>query len=202
MVREGRFRADLYYRLNVFPIELPPLRDRREDIPVLVEHFVHKFGERHRKPVEHVPEELMEALMNYDWPGNIRELQNFVERSVIMSTGRLLHSLARDLRPDAIPTAGGTLRDVERAHILATLEQTRWLVGGRNGAAARLGLPRTTLIARMQKLGMSRTPLQRPEALHPAGAEVDRFPSPEEKSVEPQESSGDRTKRAFARCCA
>ena len=188
MVREGRFRADLYYRLNVFPIELPPLRDRREDIPVLVEHFVHKFGERHRKPVEHVPEELIEALMNYDWPGNIRELQNFVERSVIMSTGRLLHSLARDLRrPDATPTSGGTLMDVERAHILATLEQTRWLVGGRNGAAARLGLKRTTLISRMQKLGMSRTPQQRPEALHPAGAEVYKFPSPEEKSVEPQE---------------
>ena len=183
MVRECRFRADLYYRLNVFPIELPPLRERREDIPAFVEHFVQKFGEHHRKPVEHVPEELMEALTNYDWPGNIRELQNFVERSVIMSTGRLLHSLARDLRRlDA--SSGATLVDFERAHILATLERTRWQVGGRNGAAARLGLKRTTLIAKMQRLAMSRTPRQLPDALHPVVAEVYKFPSPEEKCVE------------------
>lgn len=189
MVRDSRFRADLYYRLNVFPIELPPLRDRREDIPMLVEHFMHKFGGRHRKPVEHAPEELMEALMNYDWPGNIRELQNFVERSVIMSTGTVLRSLARELRrSDATRTSGGTLMDAERAHILAVLERTRWLVGGRNGAAVRLGLPRTTLIAKMQKLGISRTQQQRPEAVQRARA-VYQFPSPDERGVEQEEAA-------------
>ena len=206
MVRERRFRADLYYRLNVFPIELPPLRDRREDIPVMVEHFVHKFGERHRKPVERVPEELMDALINYDWPGNIRELQNFVERSVIMSTGTLLRSLVRELRrPDAIPTSVRTLMDVERAHIFDTLERTQWRVGGPNGAAARLGLARTTLIFKMQKLGISRTQEQRPEAVRPATAELYKFPSPKEGSLEQEEPDKVvpiAAKRALAGYCA
>ena len=157
MVREGRFRADLYYRINVFPIELPPLRDRQEDIPALVDHFIRKFAERYRKQIEHVPDCLMEALTEYDWPGNIRELQNFIERSVIMSAGTTLRSLAGQLiRSTAHASCSGTLVDAERAHILAALEGTRWTVGGRNGAAARLGLPRTTLIAKMQKLGITR----------------------------------------------
>ena len=158
MVREGKFRADLYYRLNVFPLELPPLRDRREDIPELAEHFVRKFGQRHGKPIDQIPYELMQALMDYDWPGNIRELQNLIERSVIMSSGRVLRPLAPELdRSTSHAAPRGTLMDAERAHILAALEGTAWLVGGRNGAAARLGLPRTTLIAKMQKLGISRS---------------------------------------------
>ncbi len=158
MVQEGKFRADLYYRLNVLPIELPPLRDRREDIPVLTEHFVRKFAERHHKPIDQIPYEFMQALMNYDWPGNIRELQNLIERSVIMSSGGVLRSFSRELhRPTLHATSSGTLMDAERAHILAALEGTRWMVGGRNGAAARLGLPRTTLIAKMQKLGITRS---------------------------------------------
>lgn len=158
MVREGRFRADLYYRLNVLPIELPPLRERQLDIPALVDYFVRKFAEQYRKQIEHVPDCLMEALTQYDWPGNIRELQNFIERSVIMSSGTTLRSLARELiRSDPHTSSSGTLMDAERAYILAALEGTRWTVGGRNGAAARLGLPRTTLIAKMQKLGITRT---------------------------------------------
>jgi len=158
MVRKGKFRPDLYYRLNVFPIELPPLRDRRQDIPALVDHFVRKFANRHRKQVDQVPASLMEALTGHDWPGNIRELQNFIERSVILSSGSILRSLARELvRSTPDTSSSGTLMDAERAHILAALEGTRWMVGGRDGAAARLGLPRTTLIAKMQKLGITRT---------------------------------------------
>ena len=157
MVREGKFRADLYYRLNVFPMELPPLRDRRQDIPALVDHFVQKFAERHRKQIDNVPASLIEALTEYDWPGNIRELQNFIERSVIRSTGNTLRSLARELiRSIPEGSSSGTLMEAERSHILAALEGAKWMVGGRNGAAARLGLPRTTLIAKMEKLGITR----------------------------------------------
>jgi len=183
MVQEGKFRADLYYRLNVFPIELPPLRDRREDIPVLAEHFVQKFAERHRKPIDQIPYELMQALMNYDWPGNIRELQNLMERSVIVSSSRVLRSFARELNcPTAQATSRGTLMDAERTHILAALEGTRWLVGGRNGAAARLGLPRTTLIAKMQKLGISRASREASAALRP-GEETFAFAANEIDSL-------------------
>jgi transcriptional regulator with GAF, ATPase, and Fis domain len=171
MVQEGRFRADLYYRLNVFPIELPPLRDRREDIPALVEHFVQIYAERHGKAVDQVPYELMQALMSYDWPGNIRELQNLIERSVILSSGGVLRPFTRELnRSTPQPPPQGSLMDAERAHILAALEGTQWLVGGRNGAAARLGLPRTTLMAKMQKLGISRAS-RKPAAAQPAGRE-------------------------------
>ena len=187
MVRESKFRADLYYRLNVFPIELPPLRDRREDIPVLAEHFVQKFAERHRKPIDQIPYELMRALMKYDWPGNIRELQNFIERSVIVSSGSVLHSFARELNCSTCPaTSRGTLMDAERAHILAALEGTQWLVGGRNGAAARLGLPRTTLIARMQKLGISRASRVSNPPL-PAAAEGYTFAGNDINTVAPDE---------------
>ena len=204
MVREGKFRADLYYRLNVFPMELPPLRDRAQDIPALVDHFVLKFAERHHKPIEYVPESLMEALTGYDWPGNIRELQNFIERSVILSSGTTLRSLARELVRSTPPTsAGGTLMDAERAHILAALEDTRWMVGGRNGAAARLGLPRTTLIAKMQKLGITRMPR------HPDGqtgnAKVYEFPVNAAGGVEPKEVDPEEpvaAERVFATSCA
>ena len=183
-VREGKFRADLYYRLNVFPIELPPLRDRPQDIPALVEHFVQKFAARHRKRIDYVPEYLMELLTEYDWPGNIRELQNFIERSVIMSRGTTLRSLAQELiRSTPLTSSSGTLREAERAHILAALVGTRWRIGGRNGAAARLGLPRTTLLAKMQKLGITRT--QRRPGGQTARGEVYEFPANGAGGVEP-----------------
>ena len=204
MVREGKFRPDLYYRLNVFPIELPPLRDRRQDIPALADHFVQKFADRHRKQIDHVPESLMEALTEYDWPGNIRELQNFIERSVILSTGTTLRSLARELiRSTPHTSSSGTLMDAERAHILAALEGTRWMVGGRNGAAARLGLPRTTLIAKMQKLGITRT-RQQPGG-QTGNGKVYEFPANGGGVVEPEEVDAAMpmaAERAFAGSCA
>lgn len=157
MVQERRFRADLYYRLNVFPITLPPLRERRDDIPLLVEHFVQEAAKRQGKSIGHVADDLLEILKDRDWPGNIRELQNFVERAVIMTTGPLLQPPMAELR-GGNPGIGRvrTLADAERAHITSTLCDTNWVIGGRNGAAAKLGLPRTTLISRMQKLGIAR----------------------------------------------
>ena len=163
MVNERRFRADLYYRLNVFPIELPPLRERAEDLPMLVRHFVRHFAERMNKNIDDIPEHVMHALSSHDWPGNIRELQNFIERTVVMSEGRSLCPPLGDLTTFA-PAAskkskpGHTLAEMERGYITETLERTNWVVGGRTGAAAKLGLPRTTLIARMRKLGISREP--------------------------------------------
>lgn len=154
MVQERKFRADLYYRLNVFPITLPPLRERRADISLLAAHFVRKYAERLCKPVHHIPDEVMEALTNHDWPGNIRELQNFIERAVIMTTGTVLRPRLADLIPQPSATTVRTLADAERAHIVETLRETNGVVGGRSGAAARLGLPRTTLLARMQRLGL------------------------------------------------
>jgi formate hydrogenlyase transcriptional activator len=156
MVQERKFRADLYYRLNVFPITLPPLREREDDVRLLVEHFVQKFAERQGKSIDHVPDEVMEVLKHYRWPGNIRELQNLIERAVIMTTGRVLRLDMAGLRiEDSLSPTVRTLDDAERAHITATLRETGWVVGGRNGAAARLGLPRTTLIARMHRLGIT-----------------------------------------------
>jgi formate hydrogenlyase transcriptional activator len=157
MVRERRFRADLYYRLNVFPIMLPPLREREGDIPLLVGHFVRIFAERQRKSIERVPNDVMRALERYDWPGNIRELQNFIERSVILTKGVELRAPLAELTNQEMPdNIVCTLADADRAHILATLRKTNWIVGGRNGAAARLGLNRTTLLAKMRKLRISR----------------------------------------------
>lgn len=154
MVQERKFRADLYYRLNVFPITLPPLRERRHDIPVLAAHFVRKFAQRLGKPACHIPDEVMEALTNHDWPGNIRELQNFIERAVIMTTGAVLRPRLAELSPQPAATTVRTLADAERAHIVEALRETNGVVGGKSGAAARLGLPRTSLIARMQRLGL------------------------------------------------
>jgi formate hydrogenlyase transcriptional activator len=157
LVQEKKFRADLYYRLNVFPIMLPPLRERQEDIPLLAEHFVHKFAKRLGKSIDRIPAEGMEALKGHDWPGNIRELQNVIERAVIMTSGNVLDLRGTELRK---PSAGGTqvrtLAEAARLHITATLQQTNWVVGGRHGAAAKLGLPRTTLITLMQRHGISR----------------------------------------------
>ena len=159
MVKRNEFRSDLYYRLNVFPIPLPPLRERREDIPALVEHYVEIYARRMSRQIEHIPPETMSALTSYQWPGNIRELQNFIERSVILTSGNALHPPLETLRTAAEPESLGpiTLEDAERDHIRKTLEQTRWVVAGPNGAAARLGIKRSTLYFRMQKLGISRT---------------------------------------------
>jgi formate hydrogenlyase transcriptional activator len=158
MVKRGEFRSDLYYRLNVFPVPLPPLRARREDIPALVEHFVEVYTRQMGKQIEHIPPETMSALVSYQWPGNIRELQNFIERSVIVSSGHVLHAPLASLQSavEAESLAPITLEDAEREHIRKTLEQTRWVVSGPNGAAARLGIKRSTLYFRMQKLGISR----------------------------------------------
>ncbi len=159
MVKRNEFRSDLYYRLNVFPIPLPPLRARREDIPALVEHFVEIYARRMGKQIEHIPPETMFALVSYQWPGNIRELQNFIERSVILTSGNVLHPPLASLKSGAEAESLGaiTLEDAERDHIRKTLEQTRWVVAGPNGAAARLGIKRSTLYFRMQRLDISRT---------------------------------------------
>ena len=166
MVEERKFRADLYYRLNVFPIALPPLRERFEDIALLAEHFVQKFAKQQGKVINTIPDEVMTALEDYDWPGNIRQLQNVIERGVIMTTGPVLNvqttervkpSVTTRVRAAEIaePVSIKTLADAERAHITATLRETNWVIGGPRGAATQLGLPRTTLIAKMERLGIS-----------------------------------------------
>jgi formate hydrogenlyase transcriptional activator len=159
MVKQKEFRSDLYYRLNVFPIQLPPLRSRREDIPALVSHFVELYSRRMNKQIEAVCESTMSALVSYSWPGNIRELQNFIERSVIMSIGSELRAPLEELkRSQATESLGAvTLEEAEREHIIKTLVHTKWVVAGPNGAAARLGMKRSTLYFRMQKLGISRS---------------------------------------------
>ncbi len=163
MVSERRFRADLYYRLNVFPIALPPLRERLEDIPALARHLVSVFAGRMNKQIDGIPEHVMELLRLHEWPGNIRELQNSIERAVLLTEGRMLcpPPLERTHPAPRTPRMGSrTLQDMERVYITEILQKTNWIVGGRAGAAARLGLPRTTLIARMRKLGISRGSLQ------------------------------------------
>ncbi|MEJ0091657.1 MAG: sigma 54-interacting transcriptional regulator [Limisphaerales bacterium] len=165
MVADGEFRSDLYYRLNVFPVRVPALRERAEDIALLVRHFVELYARRMNKQIERVPVEAMEALLGYSWPGNVRELQNFIERAVILSPGKILRVPLAELRQAAESLNAGaqnaaprsmTLRDAARDHILQALAETNWVVGGVKGAAARLGLQRTTLISKMQKLGISR----------------------------------------------
>jgi formate hydrogenlyase transcriptional activator len=165
MVNRGEFRSDLYYRLNVFPILLPPLRDRREDIPALVTHFVEVFGRRMGREIEHIPPETMSALSSYPWPGNIRELQNLIERAVILSNNGVLPNSLPAMGTQAVTVSSAaattpvTLKDSERTLIQRTLESVGWVIGGPKGAATKLGLKRTTLIHKMQKLGISR-PLQ------------------------------------------
>jgi transcriptional regulator with GAF, ATPase, and Fis domain len=165
MVARGQFRRDLYYRLNVFPIVLPPLRERREDIPALVNHFVNVFSRRMKKQVEHIPPETMAAFQCYSWPGNIRELQNLVERAVIVSqNGELPNPLHKKRTDPNVPMPhraqafhpSKTLEDSDRALILETLAQADWIVGGPRGAAEKLGLKRTTLLAKMRRMGISR----------------------------------------------
>lgn len=157
MVTRNEFRSDLYYRLNVFPIELPPLRERREDVPALVTHFAEVFSRRMDKPIGEIPAETMAAFQSYSWPGNIRELQNLIERAVIMANcGVLPNTLPESAPRPAVSSTVPTLKDQECALILRTLNAVGWVIGGPDGAAARLGLKRTTLIHRMKKLGIQR----------------------------------------------
>lgn len=164
LVQEGRFRADLYYRLNVFPVTLPPLRERRGDIPRLVRHFTQRFARRMGKTIDTIPAETIKLLEDYPWPGNIRELENVLERAVILSPGPTLQVVAGELQAE-LPrhsehNAGAvtveTLAEAEKEHVLRALRDTRWVLGGPNGAAARLGMKRTTLQSKMKKLGIAR----------------------------------------------
>ncbi len=166
LVTKKLFRADLYYRLNVIPIWLPPLRERVQDILPLTEFFVAKFAARLNKVIDLIPDDVVEALKAHDWPGNVRELQNCIERAMLYSPGSVLR-LPLDLKQTVTrrsESVSRTLADADREHILETLEQTDWLIGGQGGAADRLGLPRTTLIYKMRKLGieMRRSPRARP----------------------------------------
>ncbi|WP_434150897.1 sigma 54-interacting transcriptional regulator [Methylocaldum gracile subsp. desertum] len=161
MVKEQTFRDDLYYRLNVFPITVPPLRERPQDIAPLVRHFVEKFARRINRPITHIPNEVIEALKRYQWPGNVRELQNVIERAVILSPNGVLRvplpdSVSVHKESSTMRGASRTLEDVEREHILQVLRETDWVIGGPKGAAERLGLKRSTLRSRMEKLGISR----------------------------------------------
>ena len=157
MVDQGSFRRDLYYRLNVFPLALPPLRERSEDIPALVRYYVQKFARRLSRPIDTIPADAMTALTRYAWPGNVRELENAIERAVILTRGNVLRvPVAEFRRHTAKAPAAGTLEKTEREAILRALQDARWVVGGPEGAAARLGLKRTTLQSRMQKLGIDR----------------------------------------------
>ena len=161
MILEKQFRSDLYYRLNVFPIHVPPLRERPEDIPLLVQHFVQQATRRMRKTIDTIPSETMDALIHFRWPGNIRELENVIERAVILSPGHVLRLSPRDLKsrvaPGQNPDSHQTLEEVERNHILKTLKETSWILSGPSGAAARLGLNRSTLYFRIKKLGIVRS---------------------------------------------
>ena len=160
MLEEQKFRSDLFYRLNVFPIRIPALRERGEDIPMLVRHFVQHFARRMNRNIETIPSETMESLSRYSWPGNIRELENLIERAVILSSGPVLHVPLGDFdsrtTPGQVNGKHQTLEEAERAHILATLKETRWVLSGPNGAAIRLGMNRSTIQFRMKKLGIVR----------------------------------------------
>jgi formate hydrogenlyase transcriptional activator len=155
MIDEGQFRSDLFYRLSVFPIELPPLRERPEDIQPLVRHFAASYAARMERPITAVADEFMAALTRHSWPGNVRELQNFIERSVILSKGSVLNGSLPESPCTQKSGAPVTLEDAERSHILHTLQRTDGVVGGPNGAAVRLGLKRTTLISMMRRLGIN-----------------------------------------------
>jgi formate hydrogenlyase transcriptional activator len=157
MVEEGTFRSDLYYRLHVFPVTIPPLRDRREDIPFIVRHFVAKYSQRMNRQIETVSPHTMEVLRDYDWPGNVRELQNFIERAVILSPGTTLRAPLEELTQDSVQISQAhlsTLQEMEREHVLRALKESNWVTGGPKGAAAKLGMKRTTLAYRIRKLGI------------------------------------------------
>jgi formate hydrogenlyase transcriptional activator len=161
MVAEKKFRSDLYYRLNVFPIDVPPLRERRRDIPLLVHYFVNKYARRLGKQIESIPKETMDALSRYSWPGNIRELQNLMERAALLSNGPSLRVPLAEIPPDSdfsMACAGNALEQAKRHLIVRALDESNWVVGGARGAAARLGVKRTSLAYKMERLGISRLP--------------------------------------------
>ena len=160
MVQAGAFRADLYYRLNVFPITMPPLRERQDDIPLLTRYFVQHYAARMKKQIQTIPTKALETLCRYHWPGNVRELENLVERAVILTQGSVLNMPLRDLKMSVPPpsSAEPTHESAERELIFQTLRKTNWMIGGTTGAAAKLGMKRTSLIYRMQKLGITRPP--------------------------------------------
>ena len=161
MVQDGEFRSDLYYRLHVFPLSVPPLRERREDIPLLVRHFVDEYASHMNRHIETIPPQAMEALISYSWPGNIRELQNFIERSVILSPGSVLRPPIAELKEAPVQTPSSklsTLEEMEREHVLRAIRASHWVLGGPNGAAARLGMKRTTLAYRIRKLNIPLRP--------------------------------------------
>jgi len=161
-VADNQFRSDLYYRLNVFPVTMPPLRERREDIPLIVRYFAQKHAQHMKKPIDTIPAKAMNALTEYRWPGNVRELENFVERAVILSRGSELEFPLAELKQRstlnaAVSISGfATLERAEKEHIIRALGETNWVIGGPTGAAARLGMKRTTLQSRMRKLGINR----------------------------------------------
>jgi formate hydrogenlyase transcriptional activator len=155
MVGEGTFRSDLYYRLHVFPLTVPALRDRREDIPFIVRHFVDKYSQRMNRHIETISPRTMEVLKDYTWPGNVRELQNFIERAVILSPGTSLRAPLEELTQETVQSSEAhlsTLEEIEREHVLRALKESNWITGGPNGAAAKLGMKRTTLAYRIRKL--------------------------------------------------
>jgi len=157
MVEDGRFRSDLYYRLHVFPLSIPPLRERRQDIPMLVRHYVDKYARRMNRRIETLPSGAMEAFASYPWPGNVRELQNFIERAVILSPGTALRPPLAELKQESVRECSSklnTLQEAEREHVLRALRESKWVIGGPNGAAARLGMKRTTLAYRIRKLNI------------------------------------------------
>jgi formate hydrogenlyase transcriptional activator len=162
MVENGEFREDLFYRLRVFPITIPPLRERPADIPPLVQHYVATYSRRMKKDIPTIAGAAMDVFMRYPWPGNVRELQHFIERSVVLTSGRELQAPLSELRqfmvrkPHPRPARVRKLEDVERDSILQSLQESNWVVGGPNGAAVKLGIKRTTLHSRMEKLGISR----------------------------------------------
>ena len=155
-VKDGKFRRDLFYRLNVFPIVIPPLRERPEDIPLLVRAVVKEFQKRMGKEIESIPKKTMQALQSYSWPGNVRELRNLIEHAMILSKGKTL-DVHVPKRASSETDATGNLQDMERMHIVAVLEKTGWRIAGQGGAAEVLGLKRTTLQAKMKKLGIKRS---------------------------------------------
>jgi len=157
MVEEGTFRSDLYYRLHVFPLPVPALRDRREDIPFIVRHFVNKYSQRMGRHIETISPRTMEVLKDYAWPGNVRELQNFIERAVILSPGTSLQAPLSELARETIQSSQtrlSSLDEMEREHVLRALKESNWITGGPKGAAAKLGMKRTTLAYRIRKLGI------------------------------------------------
>jgi formate hydrogenlyase transcriptional activator len=158
MVSDQEFRSDLFFRLNVFPIQVPALRERTEDIPLLADHFLKEYSRRMDKRIDTIPQSTVERLKQHPWPGNVRELQNFIERAVILTTGSILNAPLGDLKTPAgaEPIPAVTLREAESSHILKILRETNWVLGGPRGAALRLGLKRTTLVSKMRKLGLSR----------------------------------------------